>query len=151
MPLNLLFSLLYIIYDAMKRYIFSLLFALAIFNTARPQLADSLKYTVISPAEFLQRSGSTVGAVIVDVRDSKDYKKSRIPGAVSMPFSSKTEFFTNSLGKEQTIFVYCYAGVRSKKAAAAFYNNGFRNIFSLEGGFTNWKLKKMKVERKKHS
>jgi rhodanese-related sulfurtransferase len=115
------------------------------------QVTDSLKYTVLKSAEFIQKFQSTPNSVLIDVRDSKDFNKSRIRGAINMPYPIIDEYLTDTsiLNPDKSLFVYCYAGFRSRKSAVIFYNKGFRNIYSLEGGLTTWKLKKMPVDRKK--
>jgi rhodanese-related sulfurtransferase len=131
----------------LKILITLILLTAAIKATARDQ--DSLKYLVISPAEFLQKYQSSPGALMIDVRDRKDFNRARITGALNIPY---TDFDVNvsengTVIPDKPVFIYCYAGFRSRKAAIMFYNWGYRKIYSLEGGFINWKQKKMPVEK----
>jgi rhodanese-related sulfurtransferase len=134
----------------MKSSTFVLLIILSVSNL-NSQIPDSLKFTVLTPAEFHEKFQSASNAVLIDVRDFRDFKKSRIPGAINIPYPVGDEYFLSpeAIGTDKSLFIYCYAGVRSKKSALVFYQKGYRNIYSLEGGFTNWKFKKMPVERRK--
>ena len=57
--------------------------------------------------------------------------------------SSNNNFdkFVNSTDKSNTIIVYCYHGNSSQKAAQLLINFGFLNVYSLNGGYEEWKTK----------
>jgi rhodanese-related sulfurtransferase len=135
----------------LKRGLIVLLIMGCICHSLSAQVSDSMKYTVLAPSEFLLKIQSTPNAVIIDVRAVKDYKKSRIKGAINIPYPVKDEYFISpsSISTDKSLFIYCYAGFSSKKSAIVFYNKGFRNNYSLEGGFAKWRHKKMEVERRK--
>jgi rhodanese-related sulfurtransferase len=115
------------------------------------QIPDSLKFTVLAPAGFYEKFKAVPNSVLIDVRDARDFKKSRIQGAINIRYPVGDEYFLRPevISTDKSLFIYCYAGVRSKKSALVFYQKGYRNIYSLEGGFANWKFKKMPVERRK--
>jgi len=123
-------------------------FIASILNAQAP---DTLKYTVLNPQDFFNDCKSSNNAVIIDVRKSKDYRKSRIEGAINIEYPFPEEYFTNpgAIDIHSSLFIYCYAGYTSKKAAVVFYDHGYRNICSLDGGFWKWKSKKMHVDKKK--
>jgi rhodanese-related sulfurtransferase len=135
----------------MKPRIF--IFLLFTFNAPllTAQTADTLKYIVLSPADFLSDLKSADNAVIIDVRKNKDYRKSRIEGAINIEHPVPEEYFANPgvIDIHSSLFIYCYAGYSSRKAAVIFYDHGYRNIYSLEGGFMKWKSKKMPIDKKK--
>ena len=116
------------------------------------QTPDSLKYTVLSPDEFIKEYKANADAVLMDVRADKDYRKSRISGAVNVEHPVGDDYFggPDAIPIDKSLFIYCYAGVRSKKTAIAFYDHGYRNIYSLEGGFMKWKSKKMPIDKKRN-
>jgi thiosulfate sulfurtransferase len=130
-----------------KMTLFFISLSLSTLSLAQP--ADSLKYTILSPSEFLQKFRGSQKAVLIDVRKNKDYNKSRIKGAINIPYSWKIEFPVDTISHDRALFIYCYAVFSSRKAAVQFYDRGFHNIYSLEGGLTSWKLKKMPTERKR--
>jgi rhodanese-related sulfurtransferase len=133
----------------LRIFLFLLFTSIALHLTA--QTADTLKYTVLSPADFLSDLKSSDNAVIIDVRKNKDYRKSRIAGAINIEHPVPEEYFSTpgAIDIRSSLFIYCYAGYSSRKAAVIFYDHGYRNICSLEGGFMKWKSKKMPIDKKK--
>ncbi|MGD0584115.1 MAG: rhodanese-like domain-containing protein [Bacteroidales bacterium] len=115
------------------------------------QVSDSLKYTVLSAKEFQKGYSGNPDAVLIDSRDYKDYKKARIKGAINILWPIPDNYFSgpDAPAKDKSIYVYCYAGHRSLKVSIIFYDHGYRNIYSLKGGFDGWRLKKMEVDKKK--
>ena len=43
-----------------------------------------------------------------------------------------------SLDKDKTYVLYCRTGVRSSSVANFMKQNGFKNIFDIDGGITAW-------------
>jgi len=124
----------------------------SIVSILHAQEPDTLKYRILPPEEFIKEFNDNADAIIIDLRESKDFLKAHIPGAVNIHFPVISEEYfggPDAVAIDKSLFMYCYVGVWSKKAAAMFYDHGYRNIFSLEGGFSRWKTKKMPVERKK--
>lgn len=129
-----------------SRLLIILLFGLIV-PVLTAQTTDTLKYTVLSPADFLSDLNSSGNKVIIDVRKSRDYRKSRIEGAINIEYPVPEEYFTagGAIDIRSTLFIYCYVGYSSKRAAVIFYDHGYRNIYSLDGGFMKWKSRKMPV------
>ena len=122
------------------------------FSSLYSQEPDTVKYKVLPPEEFIKEFNENADAVIIDVRNSKDYRKSSIKDAINIPYHTINDDYFGGPGAipiDKSLFIYCYVGYSSRKAAVMFYDHGYRNIFSLEGGFNRWKSKKMPVERRK--
>ncbi|OGT52791.1 MAG: hypothetical protein A3E84_03955 [Gammaproteobacteria bacterium RIFCSPHIGHO2_12_FULL_42_13] len=78
--------------------------------------------------------------VLIDVRELSEYVEGHISGSQHIPFTllqKNTNVFT-SQGDGKICVLYCQKGVRSKKAAEWLLLAGFKNIFSLKGGFEAW-------------
>ena len=76
-------------------------------------------------------------ALIIDIRDQESYNKSNIPKSVN--YSSKD--IINLIEKEKKdskIIIYCYHGNSSRKVASFLSDYGFKNVYSLIGGFSAW-------------
>ncbi|NJN26211.1 MAG: rhodanese-like domain-containing protein [Cyclobacteriaceae bacterium] len=74
-------------------------------------------------------------AVILDVRTPAEYNSGHVQGARSMDIYSKN--FTeeiNKLDKDQTYYVYCKTGIRSRNAAGYMRQAGFKNVCEIQGG-----------------
>ena len=145
------FSLLYFKYELMKRILFLIAIALLSIEALNGQTTDSLKYKVITGKEFQKGFTDNRDAVLIDSRDYKDYRKSRIPGAVHVDWPIPEEYFKgkDAPSKDKPLYIYCYAGNRSKKVSVVFYDHGYRNIYSLKGGFDGWRINKMPFEKKR--
>lgn len=113
------------------------------------QESDTLKYKLLIPEEFIRMYSSDDNALLIDVREFFEYKKSRIKDAVNVPSSGNLEFASDTLGKENALYLYCTSGFRSKRAASFFGKHGFDEVYSLDGGITRWKKEGMHVEKKR--
>jgi rhodanese-related sulfurtransferase len=118
-------------------------------NIASGQVPDSLKYISVGPAEFQKVYQSDSNAVLIDVREFFEYKKSRIDHAVNIPSSGNLDIPADTLNKESSLFFYCSSGFRSKRVAKHFYDKGFLRLYSLDGGINAWKKEGLPVNKKK--
>jgi len=113
------------------------------------QVPDSLKYKSLDPYYFHLNYLKEEKALLIDVREFFEYKRSRIKDAVNIPSSGNPELAADTINKELHIFLYCTTGYRSKRVALKFYDYGFRNLYNLEGGISAWKKEGMEVDRKR--
>jgi rhodanese-related sulfurtransferase len=80
------------------------------------------------------------GALILDVRDSKDYEAGHIIDARNVPaaeLANRAESFKKY--KEKPVLVYCESGFASAAAARALRALGFGKVVTLRGGLQNWR------------
>jgi len=123
---------------------------LAIICTSLNGQSDtSSKYISLDPyyfhLEYLKREPS----LILDVREPFEFRGKRLREAINIPSSREMKALTDTLGRDNSIFLYCTTGFRSKRAAENFYEKGFRNLFNLEGGLAAWKKEDMPVVKGK--
>ena len=76
-------------------------------------------------------------AVFLDIRDPDSYEAAHIPGAIQINDANVAEFVA-ATDKTKTHIVYCYHGITSQSGAAYFQQNGFEDVYSLDGGFCAW-------------
>jgi rhodanese-related sulfurtransferase len=78
-------------------------------------------------------------ALILDLREAKEYEGGRLPNAMHIPLSQLA-----SRGKElgkftaRPLIAYCGRGNRSRSAAGALTKLGFKEIYALRGGLRAW-------------
>ena len=74
---------------------------------------------------------------IFDVRDQTSFDEQHIKNA---KFLSGENFVSITAACDKTLptIVYCYKGIRSQTVAQILVEQGFENVFSLEGGFGAW-------------
>ena len=79
-------------------------------------------------------------AVLLDVREDKEFAGGHVPNAVHIPLSA-----LGGRGSElakltsRPVVVYCDRGQRASAAGAALAKLGFADIHQLTGGFRAWK------------
>lgn len=74
------------------------------------------------------------GAIILDVRTTKEFNTGHINGAINIPLSKLHD--TNiPLEKSSTIITCCSHGLRSVKAVSLLKEHGFKNVYN--GGAWN--------------
>jgi rhodanese-related sulfurtransferase len=106
--------------------------------------ADKMAFTT-GPVELARNLNEGNQIVVIDVRESEDYKKGHIPGAVSLP---RNKWSTREgLRKDALNVLYCYSHVCHLAATAAveFASDGY-SVMEMDGGFEAWKENELDVE-----
>lgn len=75
--------------------------------------------------------------VVVDIRDVNSFHASHIPGAIHLTNESLSDFIRDADLDVPTI-VCCYHGHSSQQAAQYLISQDFTDVYSLDGGFTDW-------------
>jgi rhodanese-related sulfurtransferase len=115
----------------------------------RGQSVDTVRFINAGLTEFREAMGGAEKPLLIDVRESFEFRKKRIKGAVSIPYPGSIRASADTIGRECTLLIYCTTGVRSKWAAKIYYDFGFRRIYSLDGGIKGWMEASLPVDRKK--
>jgi molybdopterin/thiamine biosynthesis adenylyltransferase/rhodanese-related sulfurtransferase len=101
---------------------------------------DLLARTKEEIAEVDAASARTLeGATWVDVRELDEWQEGHIPGAVHVPRGYLESRIEGVAEKSKPVVVYCAAGNRSAFAAKTLAELGYEDVYSLRGGFTDWK------------
>ncbi|WP_448547049.1 thiosulfate sulfurtransferase GlpE [Thalassotalea fusca] len=77
--------------------------------------------------------------VVLDIRDPASYQASHIPGAIHLTNDSLPDFLREADMDKPTV-VCCYHGISSQQAAQFLVSQDFTDVYSLDGGFTDWQL-----------
>jgi rhodanese-related sulfurtransferase len=100
--------------------------------------SQSSVYRKIAPAEALIMMSQSSGYIILDVRTELEYKEKHIINAVLIPHTEVNARAPAELpNKNQFIYVYCKAGVRSEMAARDLVELGYTNVYDI-GGLDDW-------------
>ncbi len=78
------------------------------------------------------------GAVLVDVRDPQTFASNHIPNSQHLDNHSLADFIREA-DLDKPVVVVCYHGNSSQSAAAYLVNQGFSDVYSLDGGFELWR------------
>jgi rhodanese-related sulfurtransferase len=103
-------------------------------NEAKSQIQE------ISAEDLEKRRKEGEPILVIDVREKEDFAEGRIPGAVSVPrgvLEMNIDDYATDEGRP--IALYCGGGSRSALSALTLQRMGFKNVFSLNGGFRGWK------------
>lgn len=75
--------------------------------------------------------------VIVDIRDQTSFNAGHISGAIHLTNESLPEFVRGA-DMDAPVVVCCYHGHSSQQAAQYLISQDFTDVYSLDGGFTEW-------------
>jgi rhodanese-related sulfurtransferase len=87
-------------------------------------------------------------AVLLDLRETKEYEGGRLPNAIHIPLSQlagRGQELAKLTGRP--VVVYCDRGTRSRAAASKLAKLGFSDLYNLAGGFRAWKGAGLPVEK----
>ena len=76
--------------------------------------------------------------VLLDARDAHSYRDGHIDGAM-LAHDGLTESLIRKKEYDRPLVVYCYHGNSSKDMAEFFGALGFKQVYSMQGGYTAWK------------
>jgi len=77
-------------------------------------------------------------ATIVDVRDPASFEQAHMAQAQNLNNENIDGFLKNA-DKEQPLICYCYHGISSQQAALFFAGQGFKQVYSMDGGWEEWR------------
>ena len=75
--------------------------------------------------------------IIVDVRPYSAYVQERIESAINIPILQLREG-VEMPEKNNTILIYSQTGVTGSNASQILINNGFTQVYNMDGGFKAW-------------
>ena len=133
----------------MKKILSALLLCVFVVG-AHAQTANTTVVTNLSVERFNALIGSDKAGVIIDLRTPDEIAKGFIKGATFLDWLAKdNEAQVAKLDKNKTYYIYCAAGGRSGDCAAYMEKHGFKRVYNLEKGFSDWKKKGMPIEMNK--
>ncbi len=94
------------------------------------------KYESVSveTARELQQSG----AILIDVRETSEFRSGHAVGARSLPLSNLSSRYERELAKEREILVICQSGARSAQACNYLSGMGYK-VTNVSGGTAAWR------------
>ena len=80
------------------------------------------------------------GATIADVRDADTQRSGNIANSINIQQENIDEFLS-AADRDKPLIVYCYHGHSSQSAADYFSEQGFAEVYSIDGGYAAWQSK----------
>ncbi len=96
----------------------------------------SFKHLSVNELYQMMATGSPV---VVDIRDPASFQSGRITNALHLSNDSISDFIRNA-DLDAPVIVCCYHGNSSQQAAQFLVSQDFTEVYSLDGGFTQWQL-----------
>ena len=91
-------------------------------------------YKQVSMEEGLELMEADSDYILLDVRRDDEFEDGHIPGAINIPNESiGTEEIAELPDKNQTIYVYCRSGNRSKQASQKLVDLGYTDVIEFGG------------------
>ncbi len=101
----------------------------------------------INPFEAIRQLNDQ-GAVMVDVREAKEFNDGHLKDAVHIPLSDfKARMDELNKYKDKTVIAYCRSGSRSYSACRKLKKAGFDSVSNLQGGIMAWQNQNMPVSK----
>ncbi|MFZ1676058.1 MAG: rhodanese-like domain-containing protein [Saprospiraceae bacterium] len=130
----------------MKNIGFILILGVCLLASACHKGSSQDSASLLTPTDFSEKIKQTPESPIVDVRTPEEYAESHIANAKNINWNG-TDFEAqiNQLDKSKPVFVYCQGGGRSAEAATKMRSIGFKDVYELKGGLSNWEKAKLTV------
>ena len=134
----------------MKRYIVAATMVLSLVSCGEAQTKkdsnssssveqiSETNYKVVSQTEFetLIKAGK---GQLLDVRTPGEFNAGHIKNADNIDFTgSDFREKVATLDREKPVLIYCHSGNRSGKASLILKELGFKEVYDLQGGYSNW-------------
>jgi rhodanese-related sulfurtransferase len=85
--------------------------------------------------------------VLIDVREDNEWTKGHLPKAVHMGRGVLERDIEQQIPDPQTeIILYCGGGYRSALAADNLQTMGYKNVYSMDGGYRGWRQAGLPIE-----
>ena len=120
-------------------------FSLLFFSCKQIEESPAVELITVEEMDSLLEMGKVQ---LIDVRTPEEYAEGYIEGAINIDFRDENfEELIAKVDKSKPVAVYCGRGGRSGKCSAYMKKAGFKKIYDLNGGITEWKYKGKKVIR----
>ncbi len=90
------------------------------------------KIDSISTSELEQKLKKKIQ--LLDVRTPSEYRNGHIQGAKNVPLNEIARYASET---NETVYVICHSGVRSKMAAKKLKKKGY-DVVNVQGGMSAW-------------
>jgi rhodanese-related sulfurtransferase len=119
-------------------------------SAARAQIKE------VAPIDLQQMLKGESDLLVVDVRESSEHEQGHLQGAHLVPrgiieaaadlnYPKRDEMLSSA--RERPVVLYCATGGRSAMAALTLQMMGFKQVYSLAGGFMKWQEQGLPVVR----
>lgn len=91
----------------------------------------------VSPGEATRMLNHD-NAIMIDMREDKDYRAGHIVNAIHAPVNSDSNSGKIDKYRDKPVIVYCQRGQRSSAYCGKLKKQGFESVYHLKGGLLAW-------------
>lgn len=77
--------------------------------------------------------------VLLDVREPFEFEYASIKGSLNIPMGEVPKRYSE-VSRDQDCVVICHSGIRSRQVVSFLVDNGYQQVFNLQGGIDQWSL-----------
>jgi len=86
--------------------------------------------------------------LLIDVREDREWIEGRIPNSIHIGKGViERDIESIITNKDEEIILYCQGGYRSALAGESLKKMGYKNVFSMQGGFGYWVDNNFRIEK----
>lgn len=74
---------------------------------------------------------------LIDLREPELYKEGKINNSINIPFAEIEKRYS-TIPKDKKIIFICHTGRMGMDSGNLLLENGYRNVYNLEGGIAKW-------------
>ena len=102
--------------------------------------ANAQTVKTLAAADLEKKTAAMKDKIILDVRTAEEYKDGHLVGSMLIDYyGSDFKNEVSKLDKSKPVFVYCKGGGRSSSSCEILKDLGFKEVYNLQGGITDWK------------
>ncbi len=118
-----------------------LIFTIALLCLQACKKVEASEIEMISPEEMLDRM-SKDDIQVLDVRSAKEFDDAHLFRAKNILLSENNDngLYFDTLAKDKPVVIYGKNKENTKKAIEILKEDGFEEVYELEGGIENWIL-----------
>ncbi|RTR38265.1 thiosulfate sulfurtransferase GlpE [Shewanella canadensis] len=87
--------------------------------------------------QLIQLSESSPDIQIADIRDAASFESGHVAGSINLSNENLASFIAEA-DMDLPLIVICYHGISSQSAAQYLVEQGFDQVYSLDGGYQAW-------------
>lgn len=96
------------------------------------------RVSVQEARQIIEGGGFKDNFFILDLRTAEEYQQGHIEGAVNVDYHTTLMQDIPDMDKNATYLIYCQSSARSSQALELFRQQGYYEVYELEGGYNNW-------------
>lgn len=107
--------------------------------------SDTNRSTLVS-GEEMKNLMAFDSVQLIDVRSLEEFREGHLNGAQNLIYDEDFAYKITELDKSKPVAVYCRTGRRSEECSEILKEAGFRKIYQLKGGLSQWEFEKELVK-----